>query len=47
MARKHAPFWGTYPVGTKALYSNGSPHWAYDYLCPMNTLVVTGRYIKA
>lgn len=37
MARKHAPFSGTYQVGTKAHYTSGAPHWAYDYQCPPGT----------
>lgn len=35
--RKSKPFSGSYRVGTRKFYSSGKPHWAYDYLVPMNT----------
>jgi murein DD-endopeptidase MepM/ murein hydrolase activator NlpD len=40
---KSPPFTGTWPVGTKAKYSDGRPHWAYDYLTPMGTPLLAVR----
>lgn len=40
--RKH-PLGHSYPISAKSHYSSGSPHWAYDYACPMGTKVVAPR----
>jgi murein DD-endopeptidase MepM/ murein hydrolase activator NlpD len=40
---KSPPFAGTYGIGTKAKYSNGNPHWAYDYLTPFGTPLLAVR----
>lgn len=37
------PFRGEFAVGTRSFYSNGNPHWAYDYLCPLGTPVLAPR----
>lgn len=43
MAAKSPPFAGTFGVGTKARYSSGAPHWAYDYLTPLGTPLLAVR----
>lgn len=40
---KSPPFAGSYGIGTKAKYSNGNPHWAYDYLTPYGTELLAVR----
>jgi murein DD-endopeptidase MepM/ murein hydrolase activator NlpD len=40
---KSPPFHGTYGIGTKARYSSGAPHWAYDYLTPYGTPLLAVR----
>lgn len=40
---KSPPTTRAWPVGTKAYYSSGAPHWAYDIRCPMNTPLLAVR----
>jgi murein DD-endopeptidase MepM/ murein hydrolase activator NlpD len=40
---KSPPFHGSYGIGTKARYSSGAPHWAYDYLTPYGTPLLAVR----
>lgn len=40
---KSKPFSGDYGIGTRAHYSSGAPHWAYDYLTPYGTTLLAVR----
>lgn len=43
MSDRHYPFPQEYGIGTKKYYSNGTRHYAYDYLTPFGTAVLAVR----